>query len=507
VSSRILGLVREQVIAALFGATGSTSAFRTATRVSTAAYDLLLAGAITSALVPVFTEYSAPGRSRDLSRIVSSLTNLTILTIGGIVAVLMLIAPLIISVLGADVEYSDLAVQLTRLALPSVALLGISGILTALLQSRHAFARPAFASATYNGGIILAALVLAAPMGIRGLALGLLVGAALQVLFQLPAWKGLRYEPVIDLTNPGVRLALRLYAPVFLGMLASYGVVIVDTNLAWRTGPDSVAAMGFATTLIQFPIGLVGVATSLAILPSLSRLAGQDLEGDMDRYFAMLTQALKAVLLLIIPLTAALVVLREPIVAVLFQRAAFDATATERTALALLAYAPQLPFVVVDQLLIIAFYAQKRPLTPVLVGLAGATTYLALALALVGPLGMPGLALANAAQNSIHAVVLYVLLSRQTRELRSPELASVVGRLIIAAAVCGAAAILAASAVGPLLAGPGPIPRLLGLTVAAGAAFSAYSVALLVLGLGEGSYVPILLAELRARVGRNGKSS
>jgi putative peptidoglycan lipid II flippase len=250
----------------------------------------------------------------------------------------------------------------------------------------------------------------------------------------------------------------------------------------------------------------VGVATSLAILPSLSRLASQDLEGDMDRYFAMLTQALKAVLLLIIPLTAALVVLREPIVAVLFQRAAFDATATEHTALALLAYAPQLPFVVVDQLLIIAFYAQKRPLTPVLVGLVGAASYLALALALVGPLGMPGLALANAAQNSIHAVVLYILLSRQTRELRSLELARVVGRLIIAAVVCAAAAILVASAVGPLLAGPGPITRLLGLTVAAGAAFAAYGVALLGLGVGEGSYLPLLLSQLRARVGRNGQS-
>ena len=234
--------------------------------------------------------------------------------------------------------------------------------------------------------------------------------------------------PVIDLSHPGVRLVLRLYTPVFLGLIASYGVVMLDTNLAWRTGPESVADMAFATTLIQFPIGIVGAAASLAILPSLSRLASSESAVDRDAFVPTLLEGLKMVLLLIVPVSAALVVLREPVVAVLFERLAFDAEATRRTALALLAYSPQLPFVVVDQLLIVAFYALKDTRTPVLVGVAGAGVYVVAAFALLSPLGMPGLALANAVQNSAHALILFWLLSRRFPSVASPAIRPIRGQ-------------------------------------------------------------------------------
>lgn len=444
IASRVLGLAREQVIAALFGATGPTSAFRTATRVSTAAYDLLLAGALTSALVPVFSDYAAAGRLADLGRIVSTLVNLTLLAMGAIVAVLVIVAPLLVSVLGADPEHFELAVDLTRVALPSILLLGLAGIHTALLQARQRFTAAAFATAVYNLGIIFCALSLPGALSIHSLAVGLILGGGLQILLQLPAWRGLRYSPVIDLRHPGVRLMLRLYTPVFLGMLASYAIVVVDTNLAWRTGPDSVAAMAFATTVIQFPIGLVGAAASLAILPSLSRLAGSERE-----FGELLVGGMKAVLLLIVPVAAVLVVVRHELIALLFQRAAFDAVATERTALAFLAYAPQLPFVVVDQLLIVAFYARKDTRTPVLVGVVGAAIYLVVALATVQPLGMPGLALANAVQNSAHAVILFALLVRRDGMAAPAALGAFVSRLALA----GAVAALAAWAVAQALAG------------------------------------------------------
>jgi len=120
VSSRLLGLVREQVIAALYGATGATSSFRTATRVSTAVYDLLLSGATTSALIPVFTDYADAEKSDDLSRILSTFVNLTLLGLGTVVAILALFAPWLVTILGADPEHFDLAVELTRIALPSI---------------------------------------------------------------------------------------------------------------------------------------------------------------------------------------------------------------------------------------------------------------------------------------------------------------------------------------------------------------------------------------------------
>ncbi len=489
VASRLLGLGRELVIAALFGSTGATSAFRTATRITTGFYDLLLSGATTAALIPVFSDYAGAGKNDDLSRVASTFVNLAIVALGIIVGLLVLGAPAVVGVLGADPAQFELTVGLTRVALPSVILLGASSILTAVLYARQSFKLPALAPAVYNAGIIVSALALALPFGIYGLAFGLAVGAAIQILVQLPAWRGLRYLPVIDLSHPGVRLVLRLYAPVFLGLIASYGVVMLDTNLAWRTGPESVADMAFATTLIQFPIGLVGAAASLAILPSLSRLASSDAAADRDAFVPTLLQGLKIVLLLIVPVSVALVVLRETVVAVLFQRLAFDAEASRRTALALLAYSPQLPFVVIDQLLIVAFYARKETRTPVLVGVAGAGIYVVAALVLVAPLGMPGLALANAVQNSAHAVALFWLLCKRYPSLATLDFAGFVAKV----ALCGVGAAAAMAAVGGSLGAaldaPSTASRLMGLAAAAAAGVVIYAGCLVALRVHEANQI------------------
>ena len=489
IASRFLGLGRELVIAALFGSTGATSAFRTATRITTGFYDLLLSGATTSALVPVFSDYAGAGKNDELSRVASTFVNLAIVALGIIVGVLILVAPAVVSVLGADPGEFELAVGLTRVALPSVVLLGTSSILTAVLYARQSFRLPALAPAVYNAGIIVSAVALAPPFGIYGLAFGLAVGALIQILVQLPAWRGLRYVPVIDLGHPGVRLIIRLYAPVFLGLIASYGVVMLDTNLAWRTRSESVADMAFATTLIQFPIGLVGAAASLAILPSLSRLASSESAAERDAFVPTLLQGLKMALLLIVPVSAALVVLREPVVALLFQRLAFDVDATRRTALALLAYSPQLPFVVVDQLLIVAFYARKETRTPVLVGVLGAGVYVVVALALVAPLGMPGLALANAVQNSAHAILLFWLLCRRYPSLAAPSLWWFVARVALCGAVAAAAMAAAAASLAGMLEGPSAASRLMGIVLAAGGGVATYAVALVVLRVRETGHI------------------
>jgi putative peptidoglycan lipid II flippase len=485
ITSRLLGLVREQVIAALFGSTGATSAFRTATRVTTGFYDLLLSGATTSALVPVFSDYTAAGKTAELSRAVSILVNLTLVVLGAVISILVLGAPLVVTALGTDPDQLLLAADLTRIALPSVVLLGAAGIFTSLLYARRSFGLPAFAAAIYNAGIIVAAVALAGSLGIYALAIGLLVGALLQLGLQLPAIRGLRYAATVDLRDPGVRLVLRLYAPVFLGMVVSYLVVAVDTHLAWRTAPESVADMAFATTLIQFPLGLVGAAASLAILPSLSRLASSERTDEREALIPTLLRGIKAVLLLIAPLTAILIVLREPIVSLLFERLAFDAAATQRTARALLAYAPQLPFVVVDQLLIVAFYALKETRTPVLVGAAGAGIYLVAALLLVAPLGMPGLALANAIQNSAHAVILYWLLAQRFAILRAPELGSFLGRVAAGGVAAAGVAAMVFVSIAPLLADASLLPQIAAVAAGGGAGLAAYGAALAVLRVHE----------------------
>ena len=470
VASRLLGLAREIVIAALFGNTGATSAYRTAARLATVAYDLLISGAISAALVPVFTDYARAGDPRAFARVVSVVLNLLLLALGALLLVLALAAPALVVLLGADAAYFDLTVTLTRWALLSVLLLGVAGVLTAALYARRDFKWPAFATAAYNAGIIATAWALTRPYGderpassIVALAIGLVVGALLQAAIQVPGLRRLRYAPVLDWHHPGVRTALRLYAPVAAGLVVSNLGVIVDTNLAWRTGESSLAALQAATTLVQFPLGLVASAVSLAALPTLARAASSSREppratpgtatgdppaavptaatgdppsavpaaaiGDVPvvdpaepDYLATLNYGIRLVLLLMLPASVGLVVLREPVVVWLFQRGAFDAVATAQTAQAFLFYAPQLPFAALDQLFIVAFYARQDTRTPVLVGVGTVLLYLATAPALCGCVDLPGvgrpalvlgrdgLALANTIQNSTHAVVLYLLL-------------------------------------------------------------------------------------------------
>lgn len=500
VASRLLGLVREGVIAALFGASGATSAFVTASRVSTAVYDLLISGAISAALVPVFSEYVRRGEREELGRVTSTVLNLALLALAVLATALLLLAAPLVELLGTPPgsPYYEETLLLTRVALPSVLCLGLAGLLSAVAYAHDRFALPAFSTASFNLGIIVGALALHRALGVASLAVGLLVGAALQAALQLPTLRLVRYRPVLDLAHPGVRAILRLYAPVAAGLVVSNAGVVIDTNLAWRTGEASIAAMRFATTLVQLPLGLIATATSLAVLPTLSRHAatsasdGEATASERAAYLATLRFGIRLVLLLMVPVTVGLVVLREPVVALLFERHAFDAHDTALTSLAFLAYAPQLPLTALDQLLIVAYYARRNTLTPVAVGVVTVGLYLATALALVGPLGMPGLALANAAQNGSHGLILLFLLRRTFPELLDPPLLRFAAQVCLASAVAG----------GVMLAALAPLSGLVGATAAGKVALLA-----VLAGGGGASYLAVLgalgvreLDEVAARV-------
>jgi putative peptidoglycan lipid II flippase len=503
VASRVLGLARELVIAALFGATGATSAYRTAAQLATQAYDLLISGAISAALVPVFTDYADAPDRRAFARVVSAVLTLLLLALAVVLLALGLAAPWLVRLLGADPQYFDLTVTLTRWALVSVFFLGVAGVVTAALYARRDFKWPAMATAAYNLGIIAAALALTRlwpPGGERivALAIGLVLGALLQAAVQLPGLRDVRFQPLLDWRHPGVRRALRLYAPVVAGLVVTNVGVGWYLFLAWQAGPDALATLGFATNLVQFPLGLVASAVSLAALPTLARAAGA-----ADDYAATLTFAMRLVLLLILPAMAGLVVLREPVVALLFQRGAFDAAATTRTAEAFLYFSPQLPFAALDQLFIVAFYARKNTRTPVLVGVGTVLLYIVTAPALCGCVGIApfgalggnGLALANAIQNSAHAVILYLLLRRLFPDLGSGGFRGFLLRAGVAALVMGMALQWALPALSARL------PT--ALLVVAGGALGAVVYAAL-LGLLRVREAGLLWEQLRGRLGRVG---
>jgi putative peptidoglycan lipid II flippase len=293
--------------------------------------------------------------------------------------------------------------------------------------------------------MIVFALLFASSLGSTALVLGVLLGAFLQLVLQVPGLRRSRMTFSISLRHPALLRILRLYAPVAVGLVVAQVGVAIDRNLASRTGEDSLAVMRFATTLVQFPLGLAVTATSFAVLPTLSRFAGAgtpdspDPTGSLESFKSTLVIGLKLVLLVIIPATVGLAILREPIIRLLFERGAFGAYGTERTSLAFLYYAPELPFVAVDQILIFAFYARKNTITPMLVGVVGVFVYVVVGLSLMGPMGMPGLVLANTVQNSLHGVVLFVLIQRLVGSMRGYGLEATVSKSCIAAATMAVA--------------------------------------------------------------------
>lgn len=434
IASRVIGLVREGVIAGMFGIGSEVDSFTAASALTTILYDLLISGAISAALVPVLAEYSERDE-QELWHVASTIFNLALLVLAVLICLLAWQAPLVVALLagGFPAPIREQATQMVRLMLPAVLLMGASGLITALLYARDRFLLPAFTTSVYNLGIIAGALLLTPLVGQLSLVAGVLLGALLQVLLQLPGLRNMAYRPVLDLAHPGVKRILRLYAPVAIGIGFSVVGIVLDRNLASQVGISALSTMRYATTLIQLPLGLVAAAISFAVLPTLSRQADAQ---DEQAFRTTLAMGLKVVLLLILPATAGLVALREPIVQLLFERGQFSAADTQATAAALLLYLPGLPAAAIDQVLLFAFYARKRTLAPNLVQGAAIGLYIITALGLLQltSLGVGALILGNSVQWIGHALIL-ALLARQMVNLRGLRL----GEALLK---CGAASVI-----------------------------------------------------------------
>ncbi|MBI4499202.1 MAG: murein biosynthesis integral membrane protein MurJ [Chloroflexi bacterium] len=508
-ASRLLGVVREQIIAAYFGLSASSDAFTAAARVPTALYDLLVGGMISAALVPIFSDYLARGQRDELVRVCRVLLSILAVVLTAIVGLGMVGARPLMDLLAPEYppETRAMAADLLRMMLPALWCLGLSGLLTAYHYARRRFSPPALAAGAYNLGLIIAVPLLVRFLGVHSLAIGVVLGTLFQVLVQFRGLEGVRLGFGTDWRHPGVRRIYRLYLPVAAGLVVSLLGVAIDTNLASRTGEGSMAAMRFATTLVQFPLGMIATAVSFAVLPTLARYASTGTPGqavtapspaDLEGYRTTLGWGIKLVLLAVVPAAVGLVVLREPVVRLLFERGAFSPADTSRTALAFLAYSPGLVAAAVDQVLIVAFYARKNTVTPVVVGVAAVGVYLATGLALLEPLGMPGLALANSAQWISHALLLLALLGWQVGGWGRLGIGCLAGKALLAAG--GMAGVLLALV--PLLEAALPLAGTLGLAarlalaVAAGGA--AYSGGLLALRTQEvWSVVGLIKGRLR----------
>lgn len=445
IASRVLGLLREMVKAGLFGATGLVGAWEVAARVPTIIYDLLVSGMINSALVPVLSDYAAPERRAELWHLVSVLLSLAVVALSACVLLGELLAPQIVWLMagGLDPILRAEAAGLLRIMLPAVLFLNVSGIIAGTLYALKRFVFPAFTAAAYNAAIVALALLLGRRLGVTSIALGLLAGAALQVALQWPGLRDARLRFVLDTGHAALRRIGWLYVPIALGLIVDKLGEVLSYNLASRTGDQSIPWMQYSATLIQFPLGLVSFAVSIAILPTLSR---QATGGQPDPFKATLAQGLRLVLALTIPATVGLWVLATPIVALVFEHGDFTPADTLATVSALRCHLVGLIFAAVDQPLIFAFYARKDTWTPALVGVATVILYVIMALAptLFVPLTLNGLILANSLKWAAHALLMLLLLRHTMGSLQGHGVWRLVLKAAVASVVMGGAVHLAA---------------------------------------------------------------
>ncbi len=484
IASRVLGLVREMVIAYLFGATGLVSVFRVAATIIQTLYDFLVGGMVSAALVPVFSDFTKANRD-ELWRVASVVLNVLAIFLALAVLLLEIFAPQLVLILGGgyDAELQASAVEMIRLILPALFFLGMSGVVTGLLYALKRFTYPAFTTTAYNAGIVIVALALAPIFGITSLIVGIIIGSASQVLLQLPGLRDMRYHFTIDFSHPALRKILKLYIPVVAGLTISVFSVVVDRYLASFTGAQSLAWMQDATVLVQFPLGLVATAISFAILPTLSGqysvssiqssdVLGQSTENrilNTEHFQSTLAFGIKLVLLLILPATVGLFVLARPIVALLFEHGAFTPADTIATATALQFYLLGLPFAAIDQPLVFAFYARKNTLLPNLVAFAGVAIYLVIAFASVGSLGMIGLVMANSAMLTGHALLMLWFTHTRLGGLGKQGVIAMTAKVSLASTAMGAIAF----AILNMLGNAAPVWQVLAATITAGAVYVA----------------------------------
>lgn len=364
----------------------------------------------------------------------------------------------------------------------SPVLIGMGAVVTGILNSYQQFTVPAIAPLLYNLAIIFAAIFLAPIMGVEGLAVGVAIGSLAHLVVQLPslARVGQRYDLTIGLGHPGVRRVAWLMGPRMLGLAAGQLNFLVSTVLASGLPEGSLTAYNYAFQLSQIPVGVVGVSIAVALFPTFSQDAALGRIGEIRRQVA---NAIRVLVFVAAPITAITIVLRDPLTAVFYQYGAFGASATERTANALLYFALGLVGHIVVHVLARAFYAMQDTRTPVTWAIIAVAVNVVLMAMLVGPMGVEGLALALSISAVLEVLGLLWSLRRRIESVEEGAILRSVGRAGVAALAAallmlGGLTVVEGSLGGLLDNAVGRLLVLLVLSAAGGAVFLVVAAAL-----------------------------
>jgi putative peptidoglycan lipid II flippase len=498
--SRVLGWLRIVVISQAFPEPADLDPYLAAFRIPDLIYQLVAAGAVGTALIPVLTELLNGGEETRASRVASSVLNLMLVALAGVAVVMWIWAPELVPVLvdGFDPVARETTIHLTRLMLLSPIFLALGAIASAVLNTRGRFAIPALAPIVYNLAIIGCTVVLGGGLGIDAVAIGVVLGSLLHLVIQVPQLRtAMDYTPRIDLVDPAARQTLRLMIPRAIGLGVIQVTILVNTALAARLPEGSVTAYFLAFTILQIPLGVIGFPMGIVLLPSLSRAMSAH---RMDDFRMLVERSLRLLLWLTLFIVTTGIALRVPLTDVLF--GGVDAQVLAWTAATLAWFLLGLPAHALNVVLTRAFYSDQDTRTPVILACLSVVVNVVVSVATVDTLGLAGLALGVAIGGWFETISLSVLLDRRTeaipaRAITMGALISLGGALIAGAVALGGWA-LASDAIG---GAPG---RLLTLIAGGAVGLAALGVYLLysrIMGIPE---LPQAVRLLRAAASRRG---
>ena len=485
-TSRVLGVVREQVLAYYFGAGDAMDAFKVAYRVPNLLRDLFAEGAMSAAFVPTFARALAAGGKPAAFRLGAYVVS-ALLLITGVVAVLgMVFAEPLVRLFASD--YGDvpgkleLTVLLTRIMLPFLTFVALAAAFMGMLNALHHFFVPAVSPAMFNVGSIVCTVGLIAVMpqvglpAIAAVAIGTIVGGLAQWLVQWPLLRreGFRYRPVLDWRDEGLRRVLLLMGPGTIGLAATQVNVFVNTLLATREGTGAVSWLDAAFRLMYLPIGLFGVSIATATTPAISRMLAQ---GDSTQVKKTIADGLVLMMILNVPATVGLIALAEPIVRLMYERGRFMPSDTIAAAAALQFYAIGLLGYSVVRIASPAFYALGQSRVPVTVSFITVLANAALNFGLVRVMGYRGLALGTSIAALLNAGLLLMMLRRRLGGIEGGAIINALLRIGIAAVLMGAAAVGADAFLAERIPGNGIAAQLVRVGATIGLALAVLAVA------------------------------
>lgn len=449
--SRIFGLVRDVVLAWLFGAGMAADAFFVAFRIPNLLRRLFAEGSLTISFIPVFTEYLYKHGREEAFKLARSSWWLLAIILAAVSVVGVLLAPLIVKVIGYGFstfpEKYNLTVILTRIMFPYIFFIGLVALCMGILNALGHFAAPALAPVLLNLAIISAAILLSPRMEkpAVGLAIGVMIGGGLQLALQIPFMVRNGFHLLVrsPLYHTAIRRIAALMAPAVPGAAVYQVNILVGTVLATLLPEGSVSFLYYADRLVQFPLGVFAISLATAVLPSLSKQAAID---DMEGLRSSFSYALKLVFFITIPAMTGLIVLREPIVRLLFQRGAFDPITTRLTAEALLYYALGLWAFSGVRIVVTAFYALQDTRTPLKIAIISILVNILLSILLMGPMRHGGLALATSIASGVNLVLLlWVVRKRLGGPIGARDILGSVLKSTVSAAVMGCVIVFLAS--------------------------------------------------------------